>query len=160
MSELFVCNMSTWGTINTRAPFYSHGLTLIPAWINNHIHYKVWDEITYPFLNFDGANYLSIPKLRSLGMDKYFHPTLYNGCDYLPVLGLKLNHVGKRGPRGPFYQQRWAKPALRVGHVWVIISWKTVRCNFSSKSLFQLQFNWIPFKLRRGWVTTFHKSWT
>ena len=25
------------------------------AWICNHIHYKVWDEITYPFLNFNGA---------------------------------------------------------------------------------------------------------
>ena len=36
-------------------PFYKHGLTLIPAWISNHIHHKVWDEITYPFLNFNGA---------------------------------------------------------------------------------------------------------
>ena len=39
----------------TRGPFYKHGLTLIPAWISNYIHYKVWDEITYPFLNFNGA---------------------------------------------------------------------------------------------------------
>ena len=23
--------------------------------ISNYIHYKVWDEITYPFLNFNGA---------------------------------------------------------------------------------------------------------
>ena len=23
--------------------------------MSNHIHYKVWDEITYPFLNFKGA---------------------------------------------------------------------------------------------------------
>ena len=30
-------------------------LTLIPAWISNHIHYKEWDEITYPFLNFNGV---------------------------------------------------------------------------------------------------------
>ena len=28
-------------------------LTLIPAWINNHMPNKVWDEITYPFLNFN-----------------------------------------------------------------------------------------------------------
>ena len=35
--------------------FYWHGLTLIPAWISNYIHYKLWDEITYPFLNFNGA---------------------------------------------------------------------------------------------------------
>ena len=49
-----------------------------------------------------GWNYLSIPKLQrlyrlSLGMDKYFHPTLYWACDYLSMLGLKLNHVSKRG---------------------------------------------------------------
>ena len=25
------------------------------AWISNYIHYKVWDEIIYPFLNFNGA---------------------------------------------------------------------------------------------------------
>ena len=35
--------------------FYKRGLTLIPAWISNYIHYNVWDEITYPFLNFNGA---------------------------------------------------------------------------------------------------------
>ena len=29
--------------------------------ISNHIHYKIWDEITYPFLNFNRW---------SLGMDK------------------------------------------------------------------------------------------
>ena len=39
----------------TSSPFYEHGLTLIPAWISNYIHYKVWDEITYPFLNFNGC---------------------------------------------------------------------------------------------------------
>ena len=51
-----------------------------------------------------GWNHLSIPKLQrlhrwSLGMDKQFHPTLYNGCNYLSMLGLKLNHVSKRGHR-------------------------------------------------------------
>ena len=49
-------------------------------------------------------NYLYIPKLQwlhrwSLGMDKWFHPTLYNGRNYLSMLGLKLKHVSKRGPR-------------------------------------------------------------
>ena len=47
-------------------------------------------------------NYLSIPKLQrynrwSLWMDKWFHPTLYQACNYLSMLGLKLNHVSKRG---------------------------------------------------------------
>ena len=36
----------------------TYGLTLVPAW---HIYFDVWDEITYPFLNFNGA---------SLGMDE------------------------------------------------------------------------------------------
>ena len=50
-----------------------------------------------------GWNYLSIPKLQrcnrwSLGMDKWFHPKLCWTCDYLSMLGLKLNHVSKRGP--------------------------------------------------------------
>ena len=54
-----------------------------------------------------GWNYLSIPKLQrcnrwSLGMDKLFHPALYNWCDYISMLGLKLNPVNKRGPRGQF----------------------------------------------------------
>ena len=31
--------------------FYQHGLTLIQAWINNYMPSKIWDEITYPFLN-------------------------------------------------------------------------------------------------------------
>ena len=26
-------------------PFYQHGLTLIPAWISNYIHYNVWNEL-------------------------------------------------------------------------------------------------------------------
>ena len=29
--------------------------TLIPAWIINYTLSKVWDEITYPFLNFNGT---------------------------------------------------------------------------------------------------------
>ena len=30
---------------------YKHGLTSIPTLISNHIHYTLWGEITYPFLN-------------------------------------------------------------------------------------------------------------
>ena len=40
---------------STSSPFYLHGLTLIPAWISNHMPGKVWGEITYPFLNFNGC---------------------------------------------------------------------------------------------------------
>ena len=31
-------------------------------------------------------------------MDKKFHLTRYQACNYLSILGLKLNHVSKRGP--------------------------------------------------------------
>ena len=40
---------------DTSSRFYLHGFTLIPAWINNNMLGKVWDEINYPFLNFNGA---------------------------------------------------------------------------------------------------------
>ena len=36
-------------------PFYWHGLTLISAWVSNHMPGKVCDELTYPFLNFNGC---------------------------------------------------------------------------------------------------------
>ena len=46
------------------SPSYYHGLTLIPAWMCNHMPSKVWDEITYPFLNFNSCT------IGSLGKDK------------------------------------------------------------------------------------------
>ena len=51
------------------------------------IHYKVWDEIIYPFPNWE-----------CLGMDKSFHPILYWTGDYLSMLGMKLTHFSKMGP--------------------------------------------------------------
>ena len=47
-------NFTWFSCLPPRGPFYWHGLTLIPAWVSNYIHYKVWDDITYPFLNFSG----------------------------------------------------------------------------------------------------------
>ena len=32
---------------DTRRPLNEYGLTSIPGWISNYIHYKVWNEITY-----------------------------------------------------------------------------------------------------------------
>ena len=43
----------------TRAPFYKHGLTLITVWVSNYTHCKVWDEITYPYLNFNDCTVIS-----------------------------------------------------------------------------------------------------
>ena len=42
-------------SVDIRAPFYNHGLNLIPPWISNHMSCNVWEEITYPFLNFNGC---------------------------------------------------------------------------------------------------------
>ena len=50
--DVQLTNVNWLGASN--GPFYLHGLTLIPAWISNYIQYKLWDEITYPFLNFNG----------------------------------------------------------------------------------------------------------
>ena len=36
-------------------PILSTLNTEVPAWLSNHIHYKVCNEITHPFLNFNGA---------------------------------------------------------------------------------------------------------
>ena len=41
--------------MGTTGPFYLHGLILIPTLISNYTHYKVWDEFTYPFPNFNGS---------------------------------------------------------------------------------------------------------
>ena len=62
-------------------------------------------------------------------MDKYFHPTLYNGCNYLSMLGLKLIHVRKRGHR-----PHWA-----VIHQCTMLSWKChAHMLFSSTALAEL----------------------
>ena len=37
------------------ALFYYHDLSLILEWMSYNTHHKVWDEITYPFPNFNGA---------------------------------------------------------------------------------------------------------
>ena len=53
--EYISINETPYWTLYSSGPFYQHGLTLIPASRSNYIHYNVWDEITYPFLNFNGA---------------------------------------------------------------------------------------------------------
>ena len=39
------------------SPFNLHDFTLIPACISTYMPSKVWDEIAYPFLNFNGATF-------------------------------------------------------------------------------------------------------
>ena len=52
--------------IYSRGIFYYHGITLILAWISNHMHYKVWDEI-----------YLSMLKLALLRFWQWI-------CNFIP----------------------------------------------------------------------------
>ena len=51
-------------------PFHWHGLTLLSTWISNYIHYKMWDEIMYPFqtINFQ----VSMGQLLKFGMECNF----------------------------------------------------------------------------------------
>ena len=39
---------------HSQGPIYVYGLSLITTRIINYIQYDVWDEITYPFPNFNG----------------------------------------------------------------------------------------------------------
>ena len=87
-------------------PFYSHGLTLTPAWISGHTPKKTWNEITYPFTNFNGCGVEVWEWLSN-------YITLYNGCDYLSMMRLKLIYVSKMGPGAlvPWlYHIDWGSP--------------------------------------------------
>ena len=58
-----------------------------------------------------GWTCLSITKLQrlhrwSLGIDKQFHSTLCNGCNFVSMLGLQLNHVSERGPGSMLYSSQ------------------------------------------------------
>ena len=66
-------------------------LALIKAWVRNYIHYKVWDEITYPFLNFSSCVIEDWELISDFIQQFIMHVIIY---------GLKLIHVHKRGPGG------------------------------------------------------------
>ena len=59
---------------------------------------KMWHEIIYPFPNFNSATVEVSEWIDNFIMDYLFHPALYNGCNYLFMLGEKLIHVNKRVP--------------------------------------------------------------
>ena len=71
--------IGSWGSL------YWHGLTLIPAWISNYT------SITRCGIELLIHSQLPLWSRWSVGME--FHATLYWACDYLLMLGLKLNHV-------------------------------------------------------------------
>ena len=67
-------------------PLDWYRLTLIPAWMNNDINQTVWDEINYPFPNFNGA---------AIGNGWAISSHTYYVYYYLSMLGLKLQNSSR-----------------------------------------------------------------
>ena len=61
-------------------------LTLISAWISNYVHYKMWDEMTYPFPNFNGCTVEVWEWINNFISHFSVHVITY------PCLVLKLEH--------------------------------------------------------------------
>ena len=59
---------------------------------SNHIHYKVWVKLLI-------YSQTSTVVPLKFGNEKVIHPRPYWACDYLCMLGLRLTHLSKRGPR-------------------------------------------------------------
>ena len=77
-----------------------HQVPLLLTWFNFNPnmdkwlhHYKMWGEIMHQFLNFNDATVEVYEWISN------FIPHLTGTCDYLSMLGLKLIHVSKVGPR-------------------------------------------------------------
>ena len=78
-------------------PFYYDELLLIPAWISEHMSYKVWAEITYPISNFIGA----AVEVWEWINDFILHFIMEEiTC---PCWDLKLNNVSIRGHDIPYF---------------------------------------------------------
>ena len=88
--------------------FYSQGLTLIPAWINNYIHYKMWGEIIDRFL---------VQSLKSV--NEY----------YLSMLGLMLIPCYWSGPHASHFVGRHL--IFKSGNL-SLIARKRVTFNYAS----------------------------
>ena len=97
-------------------------------------------------------------------MDKLFHPTLYDGCNYLSMLGLKLKHVSDHKSRNGiaakliFHQFGfWEKVISEIGPCWkhekawikfYLVTWNSALVwNFCFHGWFASSFKSIVFKL-------------
>ena len=75
-------------------PFYWHGLVLNPVRISNYSNFKVWDEITYPYPNFNRTTV----KIKELIVSKLIPHLTEHVITCPSFVGLKLIHVSKRAP--------------------------------------------------------------
>ena len=90
--SLYHCIIHNWDhETHWRLCIYQNRLSLNPAWLRNYSHYKAWDDITYPFTNFDGA---AIEVLKWIS--NVSHTLLVM---WLLIHVGKLIRVCKRGPR-------------------------------------------------------------
>ena len=102
MAELNSCLVEMLLHLGHGCIITSHSIVRV-HW-GNYALISTWFEL-WPLLltwiNFNPSmdNYTHAPVLHhwSLGMDKSFHSTFYNGCNYLSMLRLKLFHVCKGG---------------------------------------------------------------
>ena len=98
-------SMPKW--VGVQRPFYWHGITLVLSWVSNRMPNEVWDEITYPFPNFNGASYFIIK--------------LYNECGCISMLSILV----KWAPdvREYAFWFSW----YRNGHQYDVGQWTTFR---------------------------------
>ena len=81
-----------WHHLQLFTNHYWQGFNIIPAWIWNHMPSEVWGVIYSLFPNFNVCT-------DEVGKGYIIHPTLYNWCNHLPMLGFVLKRVIKRDPR-------------------------------------------------------------
>ena len=73
-----------------------------PTWISNHKPSKVWGDITFQTCTAEAWEWIS---------------NFHDGCNYLSMLGLKLNHVSKRGHRNVSPKAHWIILLARLAHI-------------------------------------------
>ena len=83
----FAQNHDCWilgdlGRHDMRSPFCRHCFTKITAWMIIHVHNLIWNAINHPCINFYGRLINPCQRRR---IDKWLHPTVSHGCNYLHV---------------------------------------------------------------------------
>ena len=92
-------------------PFYIHGLTLLPAWISNHMPSKMWDEINHPFPNFNGGCTVEVWEWMSNLISHFMMDEItYPSCDWSQTM---LVNCALGGCIGRCFYQRCELP-----HCW------------------------------------------
>ena len=81
MQQIVKSELTSW-MYCVPAKGYYHGITIIPAWINNHMTSNVWDKITYSFLSFECCIHQVLEQIN-------ISPQRYYAYDYLYMMGLK-----------------------------------------------------------------------